>query len=464
VAATVVVALAYSGGALVFVGLVQKSLLSAIDGAATTRAAEVADEVMRRGVDAVADDLVANTRSTQVVQVLDATGKVVSTSSDAHTTAFTEEPASPGVLVRPNTSRVQLFDLAAPYSFVVMGTQHDGARYRVVVATSVEAQRDSVRSVVLYLTLGFPLVLVLVAVATWALVGRALAPVDQMRSKVDGIGATRLDERVSIPASEDEIARLAVTMNKLLSRLEISQAEQRQFIADASHELRSPLATVLAALELAEDDDASWADLQPLVREEAVRMQSLVSDLLLLAHTDEEGPRFAVDDVDLDDILAAEAVRVRSSGRLTVAVHLSPVRIQGDLVGLSQAVRNLVDNAMRAAAGALALTVETSSSGDAVVWVDDDGPGIEPCERQRVFGRFVRLDTSRDRTGGGSGLGLAIVERIVHAHVGTVTVLDAPIGGARFEIRLPQTRQPRWRGVQPVKADKHPQPPDGSIR
>jgi len=438
VAATVVVALAYSLGASLFVGLLQQSLLSSLDAAAVTRVNEVADEVTRQGVNAMADDLVVNTRGTQVVQVLDQTGRVVLTSSNSHPTPMTAADAAAGKLTRVNDARAQLFDLDDPFVFVITGADHDGTHYRVVVATSIDAQRDSARSVLIYLAVGLPVVLVVVAFATWILVGRALAPVDQLRAKVDSISASALDQRVPIPPTGDAIARLAVTMNQLLSRLEASQVEQRQFVGDASHELRSPLATVLAALELAGDDAGrSWAELQPLVLLEAQRMQRLVDDLLLLARADEHGLRFDIDDVDLDDILAAEALRVRRAGGLNVTADLAPLRIQADLGCLSQTIRNLVDNAVRAASSAIGLSA-VARDGVVVIRVDDDGPGIPISERQHVFGRFVRLDDSRERTGGGSGLGLAIVERLVPAQGGSVAVLDSPLGGARFEVRLPQ--------------------------
>lgn len=437
VAATVVVALAYSLGAALFVGLLQKSLLSSIDSAAVTRVNEVAVEVGKQGVDTVSDDLVVNTRGTQIVQVLDPAGRVVVTSSSAHPTAMTDVPAAVGKITRANDSRMQLFDLDDAYAFVVVGADRDGTHYRVVVASSVDAQRDSVRSVLFYLAAGLPVVLVAVAFATWILVGRALAPVDEIRAKVDSISASELDQRVPIPPTGDAIARLAVTMNQLLGRLETSQVEQRQFVGDASHELRSPLATVLAALELAaEDAGRSWTELQPLVLAEAQRMQRLVDDLLLLARSDERGLRFDDVDVDVDDILAAEASRVRRAGGVNITADVSPLRIQGDLGFLSQTVRNLVDNAVRAASSTVAISAHVTD-GSVVIRIDDDGPGVPPGERLHVFGRFVRLDDSRERTGGGSGLGLAIVERLVHAQGGTVSVRDSPLGGARFEVRLP---------------------------
>lgn len=464
VAATVVVAVAYTIGTALFVALLQQSLLSAIDGAASTRAVEVAGEVRHQGLDAVSDDLVLNTRGTQIVQIIAASGRVVLTSSSAHRNRLTDQDAADGGVVQVARSRVQLFDLDDPYVFAVAGADNDGDHYRVIVATSVEAQRDSVRSVLVYFALGLPVVLVLVGLATWLLVGRALAPVDQIREKVESIGANRLDQRVPVSGAGDEIARLAVTMNQLLTRLEISQQEQRQFVGDASHELRSPLATVMAALELAADDDGvSWNELQPLVQTEAERMQRLVSDLLMLARADERGLDVAIDDVDLDDIVSAEALRVRHAGTVAVVADVALVRIEGDLNALSQAVRNLVDNAVRAAHSRIDLGLH--QNGDTVmIHVDDDGDGIAPEDRQRIFGRFVRLDESRERSGGGSGLGLAIVERIVRAHGGRVAVVESPLGGARFELRLP-VRHPTTAAAASVAEDERgTQPPAASSR
>jgi len=465
VAATVVVAVAYTLGSALFIALLQQSLLSTIDGAASTRAVEVAGEVRHLGLEAVSDDLVVNTRSTQIVQVVDSIGRVVLTSSIAHRTRLSDQDAGDGAVIQSRRSRFQLFDLDDPYVFAIAGAIHDGQHFRIVVATSVEGQRDSLRSVLVYLALGLPIVLILVGAATWWLVGRALAPVDEIRVKVESIGANRLDQRVPVSSSGDEIARLAVTMNQLLTRLEVSQREQRQFVGDASHELRSPLATVIAALELASDDAGlSWEELQPLVETEARRMQRLVSDLLMLARADERGLHISIDDVDLDDIVSAEALRVRHAGAVAVVSDVTPVRVEGDLNALSQAVRNLVDNAARAARSRIELGLH--QVGDTVtIRVDDDGAGIAPADRERVFGRFVRLDESRERAEGGSGLGLAIVERIVLAHGGRVLVADAPIGGARFEITLPVRQPAALDPSTPIELEgRGSQPPVGSKR
>ena len=177
VAATLVVALAYALGSVIFVALIQRSLLANIDGAASTLASGIADEIADSGFP-VSDELDDNASRSQIVQVLDASGNLLATSSAAYSTPFTDLDAANGAVARSPTSRLELLDRDHPSSIVVVGAEHHGQHYRVVVETVTEGQRDSIRSVVGYLVLGFPIVLTLVALATWRLVGRALAPVD----------------------------------------------------------------------------------------------------------------------------------------------------------------------------------------------------------------------------------------------------------------------------------------------
>jgi signal transduction histidine kinase len=166
-------------------------------------------------------------------------------------------------------------------------------------------------------------------------------------------------------------------------------------------------------------------------------MQVLVDDLLLLARADEQGLRRARLPVDLDDLVFAEAARLRGQATVTVDTSaVSPVRVDGDAPGLTRMLRNLVDNAARHAAGRVSLAL-SEQDGHAVIHVDDDGPGIPPPDRRRVFDRFVRLDESRSRAAGGSGLGLAIAAEIAAAHGGDVEAAEAPLHGARFTVRLP---------------------------
>ena len=265
-----------------------------------------------------------------------------------------------------------------------------------------------------------------------------------MRTQVSAISTADLSERVAVPAARDEIARLAQTGNVMLARIEAGHAAQRRFVGDASHELRSPLATVITALDLAATRPGVLepAVVQHTLLPEAHRMRSLVEDLLLLARADEKGLPLHLSDVDLDDVLDTECRRLQSAGTLQVSSTVAPVRVRGDASQLGRVVRNLADNAARYAHSAVSLSA-TEHDGTAVVVVSDDGPGVPEAERERIFERFVRLDTDRARAAGGSGLGLAIVSEIVAAHGGSGTVETAAGGGARFEVRLPVAGPPQ---------------------
>lgn len=232
-----------------------------------------------------------------------------------------------------------------------------------------------------------------------------------MRTQVSAISTADLSERVAVPAARDEIARLAQTGNVMLARIEAGPAAQRRFVGDASHELRSPLATVITALDLAATRPGVLepAVVQHTLLPEAHRMRQLVEDLLLLARADERGLPLRITDVDLDDVGGAEAHRLRSLGTVRVACTVHPVRVRGDATELGRVVRNLADNAARHARSSVSLSVSEQEASTAVVVVSDDGPGVPEPERERIFERFVRLDTDRARTAGGSGLGLAIV-------------------------------------------------------
>ncbi|WP_232075947.1 HAMP domain-containing sensor histidine kinase [Phytohabitans suffuscus] len=290
------------------------------------------------------------------------------------------------------------------------------------------------------LAVGLPVLLLVVGATAWRAIGRALAPVDAIRAEVDEITGTRLDRRVSRPASRDEVGRLADTMNRMLDRLERARDRERRFIADASHELRSPIAAIRQQAEVALAHPAAIPDrdLARAVHIEARRMQALVDDLLLLAQADEARLPFRRAVIDLDDLAFAEARRVRADvpGLAVDVSNVSAVRVGGDPPALRRVLRNLGDNAARHARGQVAFGV-AEVDGWALLWVDDDGPGVPVADRRRVFDRFVRLDDGRDRDGGGSGLGLAIVAEVVAAHRGAVALADGQLGGARVTVRLP---------------------------
>ena len=309
----------------------------------------------------------------------------------------------------------------------------------VIFGRSLDEVSDSTEAVTRLLAVAGPVLLILVGATTWVVVGRALAPVEAIRSEVDEISTTELHRRVPVPGAEDEIARLAGTMNRMLARLEDGQARQRRFVADAAHELRSPVASIRQHAEVgrAHPDRSSIAELSDTVVAESERVQRLVDDLLLLARVDEHRLDLAARPVDVDDVVFAEASRLRSDTTLRIDTRqVSAGRIQGDEVALQRIVRNLGDNAARHASTTVAFEL-TDTDGTVELVVDDDGPGIPPVDRQRIFERFVRLDEARSRDHGGTGLGLAIVAELVAAHQATIELTDSPLGGARFRVRFP---------------------------
>jgi signal transduction histidine kinase len=225
----------------------------------------------------------------------------------------------------------------------------------------------------------------------------------------------------------------------MLARLQAGQQAQRRLVGDASHELRSPLATLTAALELAAGDRPEVID-RDVVRShllpEALRMQRLVEDLLLLAQADEHHLPLREADVDLDDLVADEAAWLQATTEQTVVTTIAPARVRGDPAQLARVARNLTANAARHARTRIELSCQPTAQA-ALLVVRDDGPGIPVDQRQRVLERFVRLDAGRARGAGGSGLGLAIAAEIVTAHHGTLTITESPTGGAQITVSLP---------------------------
>lgn len=438
-AAVLVVALALLVGGAVLLFILDRTLISGVQSGAATRASDIARQLQADGAEGLDAELRANATEGTVVQVVTSDGQVVASSSTrASTRPLSGLRPAPDEVALGAVERVQLADEDDPYLLLVRGVERQGRTYFVVVAASIAAQRESVRTVRYLLAAGSPVLLLLVGAATWVLVGRSLAPVERIRARVAGIGGAHLDERVPVPRSRDEIARLAATMNQMLERLQLAQATQRRFVADASHELRSPLATLGAVLDVAAADPSgtAWRDLSAVMSGETSRMGRLVEDLLLLARSDDQGVRLALDDVDLDDMVAEEADRIRLAGRVSVQVRPLPARVRGDRAKLGQLLRNLADNAARHAEQQVRITSSEDDSFGCLV-VEDDGAGVPEAERERVFGRFVRLDDSRARESGGSGLGLAIVQEIVKAHGGSVWIEESDLGGCRVVVRLP---------------------------
>ncbi|GAA3493253.1 HAMP domain-containing sensor histidine kinase [Streptomyces prasinosporus] len=305
----------------------------------------------------------------------------------------------------------------------------DRGRLAVHAGAPLAAEHSAVDTAQTAMLLGLPLLLGVVAGVTWRVTGRALRPVEGIRREMAAITASEdLARRVPEPGTHDEIARLARTTNETLAALEASVERQRRFVADASHELRSPIASLRTQLEVAAAHPG-LLDLDGAV-EDTVRLQHLAADLLLLARLD-AGERPADALVDL-----AALAREEAAGRTGVTVDAEPVEVTGSRGQLGRLLANLLDNARRHARERVSVTVRRE--GDrAVLGVADDGEGVAEADRERIFERFVRLDAARSRDEGGAGLGLAIARDVAVRHGGTLTVGAAPTGGALFELRLP---------------------------
>lgn len=274
------------------------------------------------------------------------------------------------------------------------------------------------------------------SVLVWLVVGRALRPVEQMRRVVEHLDDADLRTRVERPGTGDELDRLAGTLNDLLDRLEVAVEREHRFVADASHDLRTPIAAMRALLETEAEDPT----LTVLTRADALarldQLQALVDQLLALAGADGAAPPPS-SPVDLDELVLGQARQLARHSQLRVDTsRVSGGQVAGRDTDLVRLVENLATNASRYATTTVSFTVH--QFGDTVeLVVDDDGPGIAPADRDRVFERFHTLDDARTHVGSGAGLGLAIVDAIVAAHGGTIRVGDAPGGGARFEVSLP---------------------------
>lgn len=440
-AAVAVVACALLAGGVLLLVLLQNALTASTDSVLRTKANDVAALITSQDVAEAGQSISTAGRVDLLIQIIDASGKVVEASDPSLKTGPISS-LNPG----PGESAVQKVPALAgvpgdgEYYIVAAGAGSGSEKYVVLTARSVQAQSDTVRTVALFLLLATPVLLLIVGLSVRFLVGRSLRQVETIRSQVAVIDGGRLGDRVDVPPTRDELGALATTMNAMLSRIEAADTAQRQFLSHASHELRSPLTTLRTGLEVSAGDPThrAWQDIAPVLQSETLRMGHLVEDLLTLSKADDSGFTLRRTDVDLDDVLATELSRLRATGSRSRAVvsQMEPVRVAGDPGRLAQVLRNVLDNADRHALTTVQATLKPDR-GEAVLWIDNDGPPVPESERERVFERFVRLDESRSRDTGGSGLGLAIARTLTEAHGGTITAGQAPDGFCRFEIRLP---------------------------
>lgn len=424
--ATLVVGIALAAGAVSFYAVLSSSVHRSSERAAEQRLESLGDRVDGSGGSDSAARVIESLED-ELVQLIGSDGTVRSASEDARE-ALGSTPLPVGDEARTVTIDGE--------PLLVVSDDLEGDQ-TLALAVSVEDDAETRSTAAILLAVAVPLVLLLVAGTTWLVTGRALRPVTRIRREVEGITAERLHQRLAIPGSGDEIEALATTMNGMLDRLDASAIAQRRFVSDASHELRSPLATIRQHAELAQAHPAatSIGELAEVVSEEGLRLQGIVESLLLLARLD-EGVAPHDEPVDLDDLALGEVRRLRAAGLDVDGSGIRAARVSGDPRLLGQLLRNLADNAARHARRRVAIAV-TSNDGRVLVTIEDDGRGVPPGERERIFERFVRLDEARSRDGGGSGLGLAIAQGIAAAEGGSVGVDDSRWGGARFTVTLP---------------------------
>lgn len=436
--ATAALALALAAASVLLVVAVRAALVGSLDDAGRQRAADIA-ALVEAG--RLPDPLPVT--GSAVVQVIDAQSRVLASSAGGDRLApLVDEVAVRAVRagegVAVDGSRV---GSAEHFRVVGMPAGPDDTQTVLVATSSAEVER-ALSVLRLAMAVGAPVLLLGVGLLTWRVAGSALRPVEELRRGAEQISGARAgsgaDQRVlPVPPSRDEVARLAETLNAMLARLDDASDRQRAFLADAAHELRSPLGSLRAQLEVAADrpENQDWPSVAGGALVDVERMTALVTDLLVLARLEGAAPVSRVT-LDLGELVRDNASR--GSWRVPVEVQgAGALPVLGDGTALRRVVTNLLDNASRHARSRVVVRLSTEGS-QAVVDVVDDGPGIAVADRARVFERFTRLDGARARDGGGTGLGLAIARTAVSQHGGSVEALDGDAGsGARLRVRLP---------------------------
>jgi signal transduction histidine kinase len=441
--ATAVTALVLVAGAIALVATLSAQLTSSGDALAQARVRDLLDVAAAGALPGTIETL----DDESVAQVVDGQGEVLAASPNvAGRPAIVDDPGTPddgGVTaleVRtvdgPDDDETERYRV-----WIGRGPSPDGP-VTVLVGRSLESVGEATRTLRRALLVGVPLVLVLLAAAIWLVVGRALARIDHLTTTVAEIDEHDLHRRVPETGVDDEVGRLAVTMNRMLERLEDSSARQRAFVADASHDLQSPLTALRTRLEvaMAHPDGVDLDELGRKLLGEGAQMEALVQDLLQVAAGDQDRTASRDQLLDLDALVVEEVARLRTTTNVDLDTsEVSAAPVHGDSDELRRLVRNLLDNAIRHAARQVHVALVTGA--DAVVLdVVDDGPGVPEEDRPRIFDRFFRGDPARGRTEGrrGSGLGLAIARDLAARHGGTLELMPAAgTSGAHFRLSLP---------------------------
>jgi heavy metal sensor kinase len=313
------------------------------------------------------------------------------------------------------------------------------------VSRSEERIQEELSEVLIVLVLGLPLVVALAGIGGYLLARRALAPIDHLASEAQRITADRLHQRLKVPNERDEIGRLTAIINQTIARLESSFDQLRRFTADSSHELRTPLAVVRGIGEAAVAERRTPAEYEESIGsmlEEVDRMSGLVDTLLRLSHADAGTIRLNREQMDVGQLVrdVASSLSILAEERnQTIGFDIADrIVVPIDRLVLREALTNVLDNAIKYSPVGSTITVRVGQAGEqALVTVADQGPGVPPEHRERIFHRFFRVDEARTRDHGGAGLGLAIAKWAVEMHGGQITVDERSGGGSEFRILLP---------------------------
>jgi heavy metal sensor kinase len=354
--------------------------------------------------------------------------------------------------------RYDTLDAAGDRWRAITGTTTIGGRpYVLRVSRSEERLRQQLWEVLVVLALGAPLVVALAGAGGYLLARRALVPINRLASEAQRITAERLHERLTAANETDEIGRLTTVINATFARLEGSFDQLRRFTADASHELRTPLAVIRGLGEAAVAQRRTSAEYQEAIGsmlEEVDRMSSLVDTLLRLSHGDAGTIRLSRHPIDVGALVreVASSLGVLAEERTqTVALDVADgLIVPVDRLVLREAITNVLDNAIKYGPAGSTIDIRVGrSNGDAFVTIGDEGAGIPPEHRERIFDRFFRVDEARSRDRGGAGLGLAIAKWAVEIHGGAISVAARAGGGSEFRIVVPRAGERHGLGGQP---------------
>jgi len=437
-------AVALALAAVLLVNALRASLIRGLDLSARQGAVEVAALIDENRLPSP----VPVAPGTLTVQVLDSSGRITNVSPGADRLVPMLPPAQAEAAARTGQARTLAGPPLGLPSLIRVVAVGAAGQHVVIAAVSYAEVRDSLATLVKVLAIGTPLLFALLALATWLLTGYTLRPIAELRRGAAEVTETGVPRDLPVPPARDEVRSLAITLNDMLSRLADAQQRQRDLVSDTAHELRSPIASIRAQLEVALDhpDGLDWTETARDVHADTLRLARLTEDLLLLARLD--GQHLRTRPIDLAAMCESVAARYATARVPVRAEAAAPdlnkrCVVAGDQDALARLLVNLLDNAVRHAASRVCVSVR-EEGGWAVLTVTDDGPGIPPEDAERVFGRFARLDDARARAGEdspgdeGAGLGLAIVRSTAEAHGGSVSLGDA-WPGLRAVVRLPLT-------------------------